>query len=157
MKTNLSQLAPSLIFPLVVGLTSAYLTIEGINGFYEPLIKPPLTPPSWVFGPVWTYLYLTMGISLYLFWSARGKASGKQNGYIFFILQLIANFLWSLLFFNLHSPLWALVDIVLMCVLTVANIYFFDRVSRNSALLLLPYLVWILFATYLNAGILLLN
>ncbi len=157
MKINVSQLVPSLIFPLVVGLTSGYLTSTGIDSYYNLLVKPPLTPPGWVFGPVWTLLYIMMGISLYLFWSARGKPSSKERGYLFFILQLISNFLWSLLFFNLHTPLWSLIDIIIMWGLTVTNIYYFNRTSHNSALLLVPYLIWITFATYLNVGFLLLN
>ncbi len=157
MKINTSQLVPSLIFPLVVGLTSGYLAMDGMAGFYENLVKPPLNPPGWIFGPVWTLLYITIGLSLYLFWSARGKASAKQKGYLFFILQLVCNFLWSLIFFNLHAILWGLVDIILMLILTITTIYYFNKISRNSALLLLPYLVWISFATYLNAAILFLN
>lgn len=131
--------------------------MDGIINYYRVLNKPPLTPPDWVFAPTWTILYITMGIALYLFWNSPKKAALKEKGYLFFILQLIANFLWSLIFFNLQSAFWGLIDLGAMIILTGINIYYFNKINRNSALMLLPYLVWILFATYLNIGILLLN
>jgi tryptophan-rich sensory protein len=157
MKIAYSRLIPSLIFPLVIGFSGATLTMEGVNNYYIFLNKPPLTPPSWVFGPVWTCLYILLGLSLYLFWNTPKPLKSKIYGFKFYILQMLANFMWSLLFFNMQSPAWALVDIILMIVLTVGNFYFFQKVNKSSAWLLVPYLIWISFATFLNAAILVLN
>ena len=156
MKINLSKLFPSLILPLVVGSASGLLTFENIESWYIPLHHPPLTPPNWVFGPVWTILYILIGISLYLFWNTRKKAN-KNPGYLIYIFSLFANFLWAFFFFGLQSPLYGLIDILCMILLTGLNIYYFQKVSKASAVILVPYLLWICFATYLNIGILLLN
>jgi benzodiazapine receptor len=157
MKLNFSKLLPSLTLPLVVGLSSGYLTYHSIESWYQTLTSPPLTPPNWVFGPVWTMLYLTIGLSLYIFWESKAKETLKNHSYTIFILQLVANFCWSFLFFGLHSPLLALIDILLLLALIVANIYYFYQGSRYSAYLLIPYLLWVAFATYLNIGFLILN
>jgi len=156
MKFNLSKLFPSLLLPFTVGMSSGYLTYSGISNWYAYLTPPPLTPPNWVFAPVWTTLYLMMGLSLYLFWDNRKKID-KGRGYLIFIFGLIVNFSWSLLFFSVHSPLLALIDIIILIALIIANIMLFKPVSKTSAYLLIPYLLWVCFATYLNLGFLLLN
>lgn len=156
MKFNLSKLFPSLLLPFAVGMSSGYLTYNGISDWYAHLTPPPLTPPNWVFAPVWIILYLMMGLSLYLFWDNRKKID-KGRGYLIFILSLIANFSWSMLFFSIHSPLASLIDMAFLIILIILNIYYFKPVSKNSAYLLVPYLLWVLFATYLNIGFLLLN
>jgi benzodiazapine receptor len=156
-KIDFSKLVPSLIFPLVVGISGTFLTVERITGYYLTLVKPPLNPPNWVFGPVWTFLYITLGIALYVFWNSPKKATLKEKGHLFFILQLICNFLWSMIFFNLQSPLGAALDIGLMIVLTCITMHYFNKINRTSALIMIPYLLWTCFAAYLNIGILILN
>lgn len=157
MKINLSKLIPSLILPLVIGLSSGFLTVQSINGWYSTINKPFLNPPNWIFGPVWTLLYLSMGLSLYIFWMEKKPAKHKRYGYRFFILQLLVNFLWSILFFNYHSPLVALIDIGLLIFLISLNIAYFWRINKLSAYILLPYLIWVCFAAYLNLAIFLIN
>ena len=157
MKINLSKLFPSLALPLVVGFGSGLLSMGNTREYFELLSKPPLSPPPWVFGPVWTVLYLMIGLSLYTFWQSRAKAEAKKTGYLFFILQMVANFFWSLFFFGLENPLLGLINILLLDLLVIGNIYFFSRLSRPAAWLLIPYLLWICFASYLNLVIVLIN
>lgn len=157
MKINLSKLFPSLALPLVVGFGSGLLSMGNTREYFELLSKPPLSPPPWVFGPVWTVLYLMIGLSLYTFWQSRAKAEVKKTGYLFFILQMVANFFWSLFFFGLENPLLGLINILLLDLLVIGNIYFFSRLSHPAAWLLIPYLLWICFASYLNLVIVLIN
>jgi len=154
-KINYSKFVPCLIFPLIVGFSASFLTIEKI-GIYNALIKPAFSPPNWIFGPVWTILYLSIGVSFYLFTDSKSKLS-KTYGNSLFYSQLILNFIWSLLFFNLHSPLFALIDISLLIVAIIFNIYYFYKINKTSGLILIPYLIWVIFAMYLNAGVYLLN
>ena len=156
MKFNFSKLIPSLLLPIVVGASSGFLTFDNIDNWYINLTKPPLTPPTWVFGPVWFVIYLLIGLSLYLFWDNRKKIN-KKPGYLIYIFSLVSNFLWAFLFFGIKSPYFAFVDIIILIALIIANMHYFRQVSKNSALLLLPYLLWVCFATYLNLGILFLN
>ncbi len=156
MKLNFSKLLPSLFLPIAVGLTSGYLTFSGIGDWYVQLNHPPLTPPNWLFGPAWMSLYIMIGLSFYLFWDNHKKID-KGKGYLVFILGLIANFSWSMFFFGLHSSIIALIDIVILVILILLNIAYFYPVSKYSAYLLIPYLLWVCFATYLNIGFLLLN
>lgn len=123
--------------------------------WYDSLIRPPIAPPSYVFAPVWTVLYITIFVSLFLY--IKTPALNKKEGYYYFATQLILNFLWTPIFFGLMNMTLALVDIVLMDIFTVFTIRRFYLVSKTSALILLPYLVWILFATYLNFAYLVVN
>jgi benzodiazapine receptor len=143
--------------PLLAGVAGSFFTISSILSWYASLIKPPLTPPDWVFGPVWTTLYILMGISLYLVVREGTEKKPVQQGIMVFTAQLIVNVLWSLVFFGLLSPLLGLVTILVLIVLVLATIYFFYRVSPIAAGLLVPYIVWVCIATYLNAMILVLN
>lgn len=156
MKNNPFKLIVSLSLPLLAGAVSGYFTVEAIDSWYNLLNKPALNPPNWIFGPVWTTLYLMMGIALYLFWQTKSD-NNKKPGFIFFGLQLFTNFLWSLLFFNMHSPLAGMIDIGILIVLIILNICYFYKVNRTAAYLLIPYLAWVMFATYLNVSIFLLN
>ncbi len=127
-----------------------------MNNWYESLERPALTPPNWVFGPVWTVLYVMIAVSIFLF--IRSHKPGDGIGIYFLIgIHLLSNFVWTALFFRLRSPGWALIDIVVLDVSLIAMIWLFYRTSRAASWLLLPYLAWVLFATYLNAGFYLLN
>lgn len=142
---------------LAVGLSGSFFTFGSIPTWYATLTKPALTPPSWVFGPVWTLLYIFMGIAAFLIWKQGLKKKEVRTALLVFLLQLGLNFLWSILFFGLLNPAIALVDIVLMWGSIVWTIVLFRRLSRPAAYLLLPYLAWVSFATYLNAAIWVLN
>ncbi|MBN2415415.1 tryptophan-rich sensory protein [bacterium] len=127
-----------------------------MNSWYESLQRPALTPPGWVFGPVWTVLYSMIAVSLFLF---IGKVRG-DNGYGMYgviALHLVLNFCWTWLFFGLRRPGLALIDIVLLDVTLIFLVVRFWPVQRISSILLWPYLVWVLFATWLNAGFYVLN
>jgi len=127
-----------------------------MNDWYEGLQQPALTPPNWVFGPVWTVLYVMIAVSIFLF--VKNKKTGTGFGIYFLIaFHLIANFAWTTLFFRLQSPFLALIDIVVLDVSLVFMIYYFWEKSKIASTLLWPYLLWVLFATYLNFSFYILN
>jgi tryptophan-rich sensory protein len=121
------------------------------------LNKPSWQPPAWLFGPVWTLLYVLMGIALYLVWRAGLAAKGVKLALAIFFVQLVLNALWSFAFFGAESPLAGLVVIVALWAMIAATIAAFAPVSRAAAALLVPYILWVSFATVLNAAIYLLN
>jgi len=127
-----------------------------MNPWYENLQKPPLTPPGWVFGPVWTVLYLMIALSIFLF---LRSSRGNVGVWIYIVLgvHLVANFVWSGLFFGLESLPWALLDIIILDVTLLFLVVNFWGVNKASSVLLWPYTLWVLFATYLNAGFVVLN
>ena len=125
--------------------------------WYDSLKKPFFTPPGWVFGPVWTLLYLMMGIAAFLLWQKGLTDSRVRIALACFIVQLIFNAAWSVIFFAFHSAGWALMDIVFLWLAIFATIVSFWRVDRLAAALLLPYLGWVSFAAILNAGLYWLN
>lgn len=124
--------------------------------WYNSLTKPVLSPPSYIFPPVWSVLYVTIFISLILFIITKTKIS-KKNGYIYFFIQMILNLLWSPAFFIMQNIGLALFIVILLDIFVILTIKNFYKVSEISAYLLMPYLIWIIFATYLNASYLILN
>jgi len=149
--------AVCILIPLVLGAIIGVLTMSGVTDWYRTLNKPWFTPPDYVFGPVWTVLYILMGISLYLVIRQGWENKPVKNASILFGAQLGVNLLWSLLFFGLHSPLAGLVCIVVLLTLILATIFTFYQLSKPAAVLLVPYLAWVCIATALNAGVVLLN
>jgi tryptophan-rich sensory protein len=121
------------------------------------LEKPYFAPPNWIFGPVWITLYFLMGVSLYIVWIDELKSKSRNVFFVVFGIQLILNALWSFLFFGLKSPLFGPVDILILDVLVLITIIYAKRVSKFAAILLIPYMVWIIIASVLNYGILMLN
>jgi len=124
--------------------------------WYHTLNKPIFSPPSWVFAPMWTILYTTLFIALffYIIQATHGK---KLWGYILFFTQLLLNFCWTPVFFYYENIKLALIIVILLDILTLATMVLFYKISKKSAFWLIPYILWILFATYLNFGYLLLN
>lgn len=141
----------------LVGNVGSLFTLPALASWYPSLIKPSFNPPAWLFGPVWLALYLLMGVSLYLIWSARTKASNHSAELLAFGVQLALNLLWSFLFFGLRSPLYGLVGIVLLWASILATIILFAKVSKPAAYLLSPYILWVSFALVLNYSIWTLN
>jgi benzodiazapine receptor len=142
--------------PLAVGGISGYVTSQNVQSWYPGLAKPSFNPPNAVFGPVWTVLYILMGISFYLV--IREPASEKKKqAIILFVIQLLLNFSWSILFFRFHLIGVALIDIVLLWLFIILMIRRFYQVSRKAANLQWPYLAWVSFASVLNAAIWYLN
>lgn len=139
------------------GIMSSVLSSALMNPWFSSLNKPSWNPPSNVFGPVWTVLYLLMGISLWLVWKSTKPTNEKEIAITFFIIQLFLNFWWSLLFFKFHSPALALVDIILLLILIVVTIIHFFPISKVASYVLIPYVLWVAFATILNYSIWILN
>lgn len=124
--------------------------------WFQNLNKPPLTPPDWVFTPVWTILYLMILASLILFLRSKQYGS-KKLGILFFITQLVLNIFWSPIFFGMQKIGLALVDLSIMWIFSLLTIIFFAKYSKLAAILLIPYLCWLSFAFYLNFGYFVLN
>ncbi|AEV97626.1 TspO protein [Niastella koreensis] len=142
--------------PLAVGGVSAYVTIQNVQSWYPGLVKPFFNPPNTVFGPVWTVLYILMGISFYLV-LRKPSSEKKKHAIILFLIQLLLNFWWSILFFRFHLTGIALVDIVLLWLFIILMIRRFYQVSGKAANLQWPYLAWVSFASVLNASVWYLN
>ena len=124
--------------------------------WYDNLIKPALNPPSWIFSPVWIILYSTILIALILY-TIKPAHRNKLEGYIYFIVQMILNLAWSPIFFYFHNIGLALIVIILLDMSILINIIKFYKVSKLSGLILIPYFLWVLFATYLNISFFILN
>lgn len=137
------------------GALGSLATTPNIPIWYESLNKPPLNPPNWIFAPVWSILYVLIGISLFLI--IRSRAKDKTPSYILFGSQLALNTLWSLVFFGLRQPATALIVIIGLIASIILYIFFVREVSKTASKLFLPYLLWVSFATYLNISIIVLN
>lgn len=144
----------SIALPLVAGFIGSYFTIPSIGTWYSSLNKPVFNPPSFVFAPVWTLLYILMGISLYLVLSSKKI---KDFALKLFIIQLLLNVSWSLVFFGLHNLPLSLLNIVLLWLSILWTIKEFLKISKNAGYLLYPYILWVSFASILNFSIFLLN
>ena len=146
----------SIAISFAAGGIGSLATAPNIPTWYAALEKPFFNPPNWVFGPVWTLLYVLMGISLYLVWTSKGKVS-KQTAYKLFGAQLILNALWSIVFFSLHQPWMAVIVIAGLLVVLLFTAREFAGYSKVAAWLLVPYIAWVCFASTLNIGVALLN
>lgn len=155
--SNILKLILSIVICQLAGFIGAIFTMDSIPTWYAALNKPSFNPPNNVFGPVWTILYVMMGISMFLIWKEGLKNKDVKNAFIFFIIQLILNSLWSVVFFGAHSVLGGLIIIVLLWLAVLYCIISFRKISRVASILLIPYLLWITFATLLNYYILILN
>lgn len=141
----------------LVGFAGVPFTSSAIPTWYTTLNKPIFSPPNWLFGPVWTLLYFLMGVSFWLIWRKGWKKKKVRDASIFFGAQLFFNLIWSPAFFGLRSPLLGLMVIIPMWILIWLTIKKFETISKTAAWLLVPYLLWVSFATMLNASILILN
>lgn len=142
----------AMLLPLVVGVLGSFSTMESVRTWYPTLVRPSFAPPSWVFGPVWTTLYLMMGVASWLVWRQGLAKPEVRSALASYGVQLILNLAWSWLFFGLKRPFLALLDIVVLLVLIGVTTLRFAAVSRGAALLMAPYLAWAAFATVLNGG-----
>ena len=151
------KLAACIILCLIAGFIGSMFTTPHIPGWYAGLAKPSFSPPNWLFGPVWTALYILMGISLFLVWRAGIGERRVQVALVVFIVQLVCNGLWSFAFFGRQSPLAGLVVIIVLWILIGITGIACAPVSRAAALLLIPYFLWVSFASILTASIWRLN
>ncbi len=161
---NFLKLVAAIAVSEAAGVIGSFFTTPSIAGWYAGIVKPALNPPAWVFGPVWTALYAFMGISLFLIWKQHPYILENirmlrlwKLGIALFFIQLVLNTLWSIIFFGLHSPGGALVEIVFLWFAIFATIIAFAKISRPAAWLLVPYILWVSFAMYLNYSIWMLN
>ena len=142
---------------LGVGTISALTMGHSLSGWYPSLTKPPLTPPSWIFGPVWSILYCLMGLAAGLVWNKPIRRFAVRGALRLFIIQLTLNAAWSPLFFGFQEIGFALVEIVMLWITVAATTITFYVLSKPAGVLMLPYLLWSSFAVYLNAGFWMLN
>lgn len=142
---------------LFIGFVASLATQASISDWYPSLEKPWFNPPNWIFGPVWIFLYVLMGISAGIVWSKGFYHKWVQTALYHFGFQLLLNGAWSLLFFGLKEPLWALIDIIALFIFLIFTIKWFKIVSNTAAYLLIPYAVWVIFAAILNFEIWRLN
>jgi len=150
------KLIASLLLPLGIGGIAGIFTTDAIPGWYASLNQPSFNPPNWIFGPVWTTLYAIMGISLFLIWKL--PASKERNlAILAFVAQLLLNFCWSFLFFYFKMIGVALADIVVLWVMIVVMLLRFHKLNPLGAFINIPYLLWVTFATALNAAYFFLN
>lgn len=151
----LKKILIAVIVCVVLGALSGFVTIDAIQTWYVTLNKPSWNPPNWLFGPVWTTLYIMMGIAFGLVWSSSNP--NKDKAMTLFYLQFGLNMLWSILFFYLRSPGIALIEIILMLIFILLTTNAFKKVDSRAAYLMLPYIAWVSFATVLNFTIWSLN
>ncbi len=155
-KLKLKELIIALALPLAAGGLSAFLSRGGMEAF-QSVRQPPLSPPQWVFPVAWTILYVLMGLASYLVYTSKAAAPRKERALTLYALQLAVNFLWPLIFFGLELYLAAFLVLVLLWLLSAGCLLLFYYIHRRAGLLLLPYLLWLSFAGYLNLGVYLLN
>lgn len=155
-KEHVVKLILSLLLTVGVGLLGGLFTAPEIEGWYTTIQKPSFQPPNWLFGPMWTLLYILMGISLYLVWK-QPSSDRRNKALTIFIIQFILNFFWSVIFFNQHQIGWALIEIGVMWVCILLTIVQFNKIKPAAAWLLVPYILWVSFATVLNGAIWKLN
>lgn len=145
----------SVLLPLMIGAVGSGATLPEISSWYAFINKPGLLPPNWVFGPVWTLLYILIGISFYLIWSSKSKKISVA--WKWFLGQLSLNLLWSFLFFKWHLLWLAAIEIIVLWLVILGNIIYFRKINKVSGNLLIPYLLWVTFASYLTIAVWLLN
>ncbi len=156
MKNSLKLIIAIFVSELA-GIIGSVFTMSAISTWYTTLTKPALNPPSWLFGPVWTTLYALMGTAVFLVWKKGLDRKDVRKALYVFGLQLILNTTWSIVFFGLQSPAWALANIILMWIAILWTMILFYKISKPAMWLLVPYIAWVSFAAYLNYSIWSLN
>jgi len=158
MKVNrAAKITIAVVVCLLAGFIGSIFTTPSIPTWYASLNKPSFNPPNWLFGHVWTTLYILMGISAYLVWEKSYRYRSYRPALNIFWTQLILNVIWSIIFFGLKSPLFAFIEIVILWIAILFTILKFNRISKTAAYLLIPYILWVTFASVLNFYILILN
>ncbi|WP_319800131.1 MULTISPECIES: TspO/MBR family protein [Flavobacterium] len=155
-RIHLSKALVSVFTCLLVGFLSGFATQSSVKTWFPTVIKPFFNPPSWVFAPVWTLLYILMGLAFAIVWSNE-KSNNKKQAMTLFGIQLFLNALWSVLFFGLCNPFLAFLEILLLWLFIFETIKAFGKIDSLASKLLYPYLAWVSFATILNGSIWYLN
>lgn len=154
---EIPKLAVSWIIVFVAAAIGSVSTSSQITTWYTTLAKPAWTPPNWIFGPVWTTLYILMGIALFLVWRQGLDRRDVQFAILIFAVQLILNTLWSVVFFGMQSIFGGFIIILILWIAILANIIAFYMISKPAGLILIPYIIWVSIASYLNYSVYLLN
>ncbi len=154
---NFFKLIGFIVLAELAGIIGAVFTTSAIPTWYATLARPEFSPPNWIFGPVWTMLYALMGIAAFLIWQKGFSRKDVKIALSIFLVQLILNTLWSIIFFGLQNPGAAFVEIMFLWLAILATIIAFTKVSKPGAWLLVPYILWVTFAGYLNYSIWILN
>ena len=142
---------------LGVGALGSWATLESVKTWYRTINKPSFNPPDWLFGPVWTTLYVLIGIAAYLVWVRRDKIVHFPRTVAIYLIQLILNLAWSFIFFYLHEIGFALAEIILLLIIIVINGLVFYKINKWAGLIFIPYFLWVSFATILTYNIFILN
>lgn len=150
------QLTLSIMLCLSAGFIGSFFTMNSVDTWYGTLSKPFFNPPNWLFGPVWTVLYILMGIAAYIIYVSK-KSQTRTRALQLFAIQLGLNTLWSIIFFGQQNISLALIEILLLLISIVGTLILFYKINKKSAYLLYPYIIWVSFATLLNASLLYLN
>ncbi len=140
----------AILIPVLVGALSAVFTQSGVHGWYLLANKPSYNPPNWLFAPVWTVLFILMGIALFLVRKSEMPHKIKRTATILFGAQLTLNFFWSFIFFYAHQPGWAFAEIIALWIFILLTIIYFSKISTIASWLLVPYIFWVSFAALLN-------
>ncbi|GAA4275559.1 TspO/MBR family protein [Aquimarina mytili] len=157
MKKKLFRIGISVLLCLLIGFLSSIATKSSIDTWYTTLNKPSFNPPNWIFAPVWVILYIMMGVAAGIVWSKGFYHKWVKTALYHFGFQLLLNAAWSIFFFGLQNPLIALLDIIALFILLMFTYRWFKVVNATAAYLLIPYIIWVAFATTLNFGIWQLN
>lgn len=156
-KSNVLALIINLIIPLAIGAIGGLLTQTSVKTWYLTINKPSFNPPNWIFAPVWTSLYILMGISAYLVWQKRDKIQHLPRTIAIYFIQLVLNLFWSFLFFYAHLLGAAFYEILALLIVILINARMFYKIDKTAGLLFFPYLLWVSFATILTYSIFNLN
>lgn len=155
-RIDIIKLVTAIVLTVVLGAVGGLVTAAEIPVWYAGLNKPAFNPPNWLFGPVWTMLYLLMGISCFLVWKLPVTVQ-RNKALALFIIQFVLNFCWSFIFFGMHELGWALIEMGILWMAILLTIIHFSKLSKTAAWLLVPYIAWVSFAFILNAAIWKLN
>ncbi len=151
--TNFIKLIVALIIPQLFAIIGSLFTRASVDGWYSLIEKPVFNPPNWVFGPVWTILYILMGVAAFLIWRRGLEKKEVRFALLIFLFQLALNLFWSFIFFGLQNPGIALTEIISLWFAILATILSFYQINKVAAYLLIPYILWVTFAAFLNYSI----
>lgn len=155
--SNILKLIAAVFICELAGFIGSFFTVTAIPGWYNGLSKPFLNPPNWIFGPVWTVLYFLMGVALFLICKNGCREKIVRKAAAVFFVQLFLNAAWSIVFFGTRSPGWAFLNIILLWLAIIWTMVLFFKISKIAGSLLVPYILWVTFACYLNLAIWLIN
>jgi translocator protein len=154
---EIPKLIVSILIVFAAGAVGTVYTLKEITTWYVTLAKPSWTPPNWAFGPIWSTLYVLMGIALFLVWREGLDRKDVRIAILVFAVQLVLNVLWSIIFFATHNIFGGLIFVIMLWISILINIIVFYRISKPAGLILIPYLIWVSIASYLNYSVFLLN